>query len=424
MTQRQINNKIKETESPEWFKDISAKVKFSHLDIDLNLEGFQDIYRYVSRQKNGWNKISFELPIELKRGKNHFNTLIDALDGFLENAKGITERDLTIMWNRTIASRFIEIDQNKMFTIDSPITTFLISEYKKGSNFYSGAYKFFFQKNSSITFNNSEIFVGALRAYEYQFSDSSDIPRRKGHERSSISRLRNEFEKYFTETQKNVSDFYISNDKKTKEFALSIDTLHENKKNAFDEWFNSSIEKEEEFNRHSLKRAKQLESLYSDKLMLEKPADFWDKRAQKLKGEAKQWLRGLLGAIFFGIMLLMIILGYISEGTLSEIFSSTGTAIKWSVGFIILISFLAFAIRTFSKLSFSAYHLARDAEERKQLVYVYLALKQEKGIEENERILILQSIFSRADSGLLKEDSSPTMPNSASLIERMVSRQN
>jgi hypothetical protein len=56
--------------------------------------------------------------------------------------------------------------------------------------------------------------------------------------------------------------------------------------------------------------------------------------------------------------------------------------------------------------------LVRDAEERKQLSYVYLALKENGSIADTERHIVLQSIFSRADTGLLKEDSSPTMPSS------------
>lgn len=88
--------------------------------------------------------------------------------------------------------------------------------------------------------------------------------------------------------------------------------------------------------------------------------------------------------------------------------------------FVTLISFLAYLIKTFNKLSFSTYHLVRDAEERKQLVYVYLALKQDKALKDEERILILQSIFSRADSGLLKEDSSPSMPGTNGIMDRVL----
>ena len=67
-------------------------------------------------------------------------------------------------------------------------------------------------------------------------------------------------------------------------------------------------------------------------------------------------------------------------------------------------------------MTFSSFHLSRDAEEREQLTHFYLALKKDTEINEQERQLILQSLFSRADTGLLKDDSSPTMPTS--IIEK------
>jgi len=71
---------------------------------------------------------------------------------------------------------------------------------------------------------------------------------------------------------------------------------------------------------------------------------------------------------------------------------------------------LAYGIRVLARITFSSFHLARDAEEREQLTHIYLALKKDTTIDQEERKLIMQSIFSRADTGLLKEDSSPTMP--------------
>ena len=59
----------------------------------------------------------------------------------------------------------------------------------------------------------------------------------------------------------------------------------------------------------------------------------------------------------------------------------------------------------------SSFHLARDAEERHTLTFFYLALLKDTEVKDKDRELILQSLFSRADTGLLKEDSSPTMPN-------------
>ncbi len=40
-----------------------------------------------------------------------------------------------------------------------------------------------------------------------------------------------------------------------------------------------------------------------------------------------------------------------------------------------------------------------------------MALLNDKGIAEAERSIVLQSLFSRADTGLLKGDSSPTLPD-------------
>ena len=61
-------------------------------------------------------------------------------------------------------------------------------------------------------------------------------------------------------------------------------------------------------------------------------------------------------------------------------------------------------------MTFSTFHLVRDAEEREQLTFVFLAMQKEKAIDPTERHLIMQSLFSRADTGLLKDEGSPTMP--------------
>jgi hypothetical protein len=70
-----------------------------------------------------------------------------------------------------------------------------------------------------------------------------------------------------------------------------------------------------------------------------------------------------------------------------------------------------FAIRAVNKVMFSSFHLARDCEERYTLTYFYLSLLKDSKVDEKDRQLIMQSLFSRAETGLLREDSSPTMPS-------------
>ena len=59
---------------------------------------------------------------------------------------------------------------------------------------------------------------------------------------------------------------------------------------------------------------------------------------------------------------------------------------------------------------FSSFHLARDAEERERLTLFYLSLIKDATISQEDRNLVLQSLFSRSDTGMLKDEGSPTMP--------------
>lgn len=121
-----------------------------------------------------------------------------------------------------------------------------------------------------------------------------------------------------------------------------------------------------------------------------------------------QWL---IGVSVVSALLLFILLLSLGNGFFETAFSDPVKGIKWSIILVTMVSLLAFTIKILAKMTFSSLHLSRDSEEREQLAHFYLALKHETTISENERQLILQSLFSRSDTGLLKEDSAPTMPN-------------
>jgi hypothetical protein len=118
------------------------------------------------------------------------------------------------------------------------------------------------------------------------------------------------------------------------------------------------------------------------------------------------------------VMVTCIFLGVILWNTPEQIYSNwfddnPSVAIKWTILYITLISFIAYCIRALTKVMFSSFHLARDCEERYTLTYFYLSLLKDTKVDEQDRQLIMQSLFSRAETGLLKDDSSPTMPNDA-----------
>ena len=74
-------------------------------------------------------------------------------------------------------------------------------------------------------------------------------------------------------------------------------------------------------------------------------------------------------------------------------------------------SVLIYLIRTFVRLALSAFHLRRDADERRMLSNLYIGLIKDASVGEEARGIVLQALFTRSDTGLLQKDSAgATMP--------------
>ena len=155
-------------------------------------------------------------------------------------------------------------------------------------------------------------------------------------------------------------------------------------------------------------KIQELEDIYQEKLRMAKPAKYWKNAAKKFR------LEGIACA---SLLVISLVLGV---GYLSNFYTDwlTGQELKVQLntvqGIVIFATLLAvygILIRVLSRLTFSAFHLMRDAEEREQLTYLYLSLINEKKIDEKSRDIILQALFSRSETGLLTGESAPTMPS-------------
>lgn len=259
--------------------------------------------------------------------------------------------------------------------------------------------------------NNYSYFKGYLLAYEFEMQDESIITKRRISEKASYSTLRNRLDETTNKLVKEVDEFQTSfaqwheETKKTQIEEFSYD------QNFYKEEFaNNQIEREVAFEKTMLDfkaNITELENTYHEKLRLEKPAQYWHKKASEYKTNGNKWatiLAGILivGFIFFGLSFLY----WLNAKNIGLELNS----LQGAVLFATIVTIYAIAIQATSKMVFSSYHLQRDAEEREQLAYVYLAITHEqKEIDAESRKIVLQALFSRADTGLLK-DSSPTMP--------------
>ena len=407
---QELNQIIVESGNKSFFDNLTLTIDYSHLGFKNTFNGLGTIYEFVSRQVEGFTNLG-ELPPELNNVKKDFENCQKRLLQ-LFNSQNINQGE----WDN--AYSHLKVNRPAKFLYNFPETRFLIELYENKRESYPGAIEYFNGNLNNI--NNKNYFIGYISAYEFQSKSSSEIYKRKGSEKKSIERIRSDFQQLYEKSVQSTEDYISSTFEKLKTYSLSIDELKTDKDNLFSSWFDNQKSTYSSFFDASNKKVKDLESLYTKKLKLEAPARYWSQRAKKLRKEGMIWISSLIVSIGVTINILLNLLLSFSDGKLLKVFSNTGTAIKWSILLITTISFLAFAIKSLSKLTFSAFHLMRDAEEKEQLTYVYLALTKENGIDETERHLVMQSLFSRADTGLLKDDTSPTMPGN--VLEKAINR--
>lgn len=155
-------------------------------------------------------------------------------------------------------------------------------------------------------------------------------------------------------------------------------------------------------------RVGDLEAEYKENLRFQAPAQYWQHAANT----------HIFWGLMWGLILLFIVVLGLYE--LSDFFESwlIGKELKIQLDtiqgaaiFVTFVSVYAFIISVLSKLTLSSVHLYRDAREREQLTHLYLSLSNETNLDSDARNIILQSLFSRADSGLLgKDGGAPVMP--------------
>ena len=416
MTLKEFREKVAESQHKDSLKDLSVSIPFTHLDSQVEKTGITDIYRFFKNQDDHWKSIEIELPGVLKKSKDHYSNCVKKIEGFLSTIEN--RNSLGQEWNelKKYLTK-IQPDGNvRILTADSPMLLFLLDVHEKYPSSFNGAYDYSVWKRvESGKLNKSsgqsgDYLRGLNLAYEFELQDQTEILQRRSNEKKSLGLLRSNFENYLSEVETNTADYLKRAKDNFDTHSDEIVDIKEEKKTDFDTWFSNTKESFNTFDEESQTKIQELEKLYTEKLRLDAPVDYWSKRALWMNIFSGVSISLLIGIVGAGVWILYSLLTEDLEiYNVESIFGDSG-ALKWSIIYITLFSFLAYLVRTLGKVSFSFLHLARDAEERKQLTHVYLALSEESEMSKEDREIVLQSIFSRADTGLLKGDSSPTMP--------------
>ncbi|ENP0827163.1 hypothetical protein ACCI36_004387 [Vibrio parahaemolyticus] len=156
-------------------------------------------------------------------------------------------------------------------------------------------------------------------------------------------------------------------------------------------------------------KREELEYTYQEHLKMSKPASYWNKVSTKFETRARCIFALLSIVIFLGVIAFF---NFYNSYLIGQTVPVDLTSIKGVILFFTGVAIYTYFIRILSKLLFSSIHLQVDAEEREQLVYLYLSLihHEDNKFGNDSRNIILQALFSRSDTGLLSGASAPTMP--------------
>lgn len=254
-----------------------------------------------------------------------------------------------------------------------------------------------FHSGQQLTPANNNEMLGILEAYSYK------CPFVAFDKITNYEIAINQVSSNYVSAIDDIENRYNDNTK-------SLEEHYDNLKNENASWQASKTEEIDVLIEDKNKRLKDLENLYDEKLRLQSPAKYWEELESNFKKEGKCWL--IAACVMVGITVAS--LGYVLYNlpdSLNVTIENAGfNTIRATLILTVMISLAVYIIRLMIRMAMSAYHLSRDAKERHQLSYFYLALLRDDAIKEEDRMIVLQALFSRSDTGLIKGDSSPSFP--------------
>ena len=180
-------------------------------------------------------------------------------------------------------------------------------------------------------------------------------------------------------------------------------------KEKFDNWFTKFDEEYNDFMNNSRKNVSNLEKTYSEKLKVEEPSKFMLEKSNEYKKKTIHWAI----AIVIVSAMLLVLLGFIlspkiefGKKVITVNLFSTEMPVYSSIIILSMICLIIYVIRIFIKIMMSSKHLSEEYRQKYVLTYFYLSLVNSGNLDEKLGNIILSLLFTKADTGLIKTDSS------------------
>lgn len=223
-------------------------------------------------------------------------------------------------------------------------------------------------------------------------------------------------EKFYKMTQENLSNSLSKITSEKDDFVSFMN----NEKLLYKNWYKDATEKAEllhteskseyqTFLQESRTSIEQLKKTYSDELKLKDPAKFMKQESEKYKISARNWSIATVGLTIVLLLLLYLILDpeiTFTKKLITINFFSNQMPVYSSVIIFSMVGLVIYIIRLFIKMAVSSKHLSEEYYQKYSLTYFYLSLLFEGKLEQRQADVILATLFTKADTGLLKNDTS------------------
>lgn len=156
-----------------------------------------------------------------------------------------------------------------------------------------------------------------------------------------------------------------------------------------------------------------IEKTFKEFMRLAVPVEVWKGKQDDYTKRAWVWTGATMATVAVILGSIFVVFRFFPPVIVIDNVADYSSAARWAVMSGLGIGSLIFLLRHFLKLTLSSFHMARDAEERSVLTRFYLSLIKEKALEPDKeselKAVVMNALFARVDTGLLKGDG-PTMP--------------
>lgn len=375
---------------------------------------FEELERIIKSNYDYWNSIYESSPTNFKSTWKSLNDKFNTVKNYIFELKELNIDNINNQIYYTLSTNRETREQDKIvyiLSVSSPID--------KDTHFYNiRRFVSFYLEQSK---NNLD---DAIKAYIHLSKNKDSI----GYYFSSSSQymfypalylLR----KNLSNIKDNVSDFETSivtpissklkdiskdADEQFREITSFIEDKHNQIQVQYDEKVSELAEFQksiDDWQKEKQTKIKDLQETYENKLALEAPERLWKKRSKEHQLLAKKWTRFLIHAVIaliFALVGLVVVIHSYLNSIQSEL-----PFISESFILISVISFFIYIVRILIKIVMSNHHLATEYKQKAALTRFYQSLtKAGTDISKEERLIIINSLFSRVETGLVKTDTS------------------